>query len=73
MSVKLTAAQKAEIENKRLDALDRKRTKANQRLEKESLKSSIDKKVYFHEKKDWNKILSVAVHQSAPQLRVKLC
>lgn len=51
MSVKLTAAQKAEIENKRLDALDRKRTKANQRLEKESLKSSIDKKVYFQNKK----------------------
>ncbi|CBY08887.1 unnamed protein product [Oikopleura dioica] len=44
MSSQLTAAQKAAIENKRLDALDRKRMKANQRLEKESLKSSIDKK-----------------------------
>ena len=47
MSNKLTAAQKAMIENKRLDALDRKRMKANQKLEKESLKSSIDKKVFF--------------------------
>jgi len=46
MSCQLTAAQKAAIENKRLDALDRKRMKANQRLEKESLKSSIDKKVF---------------------------
>jgi hypothetical protein len=46
MSSQLTAAQKAMIENKRLDALDRKRMKANQKLEKESLKSSIDKKVF---------------------------
>ena len=45
-SSKLTAAQKAMIENKRLDALDRKRMKTNQKLEKESLKSSIDKKVF---------------------------
>ena len=46
MSSQLTAAQKAMIENKRLDALDRKRMKANQKLEKESFKSSIDKKVF---------------------------